>query len=290
MNYKLLFAALSLALLTLSGCGATVKSYSHVEKVDMDVYAAPEHRAAGSYLEPGSHTTRLSATLNLGYDSKEKVTGIRNKKGDCSDIEKCKGAKDIDINENLDLTYHLKNNIVNGYMDYLTKSGSILWGFNIGVNRGFDAAFILGINTEHFEAGATAGLWYHQRVLTYSSTEYWCSFYLSDDTYGDINERESISQEEVGFDFIYGGYISLFVSNFSLNYSVSIYTPDSPFPTDKGSELHGNFEMPLVMTNYFSLGYRLNKRWEARMGASNTYGEFPGWHWEINSSASFYFM
>ena len=52
--------------------------------------------------------------------------------------------------------------------------------------------------------------------------------------------------------------------------------------------MQADFEFPLVMTEYIVLGYKLNENMELRLGAANTFGEFPGWHWSATGGVSYY--
>lgn len=49
-----------------------------------------------------------------------------------------------------------------------------------------------------------------------------------------------------------------------------------------------NFDFPLVLTGHATAAYRINKHWEARLGAVNFTSKFPDKHISVNGGASYY--
>ena len=86
---------------------------------------------------------------------------------------------------------------------------------------------------------------------------------------------------------VYGGFASAYYGPLSLSFSFSVYRPD-PAYSKSNDNLQAKFAFPRVMTEYIVAGYRLNDSWEFRVGAANTFGEFPGWHWSVTGGVSYY--
>lgn len=101
----------------------------------------------------------------------------------------------------------------------------------------------------------------------------------------------------------YGGYASVYFGPVSLNYSISVYYPSAEYEEGDESYLNtdfewngnydeshllANFELPLVLTEYITLGYRLNEKLELHAGAINIFGDYPGWHWSGTAGFSLY--
>ena len=55
------------------------------------------------------------------------------------------------------------------------------------------------------------------------------------------------------------------------------------------SEINADFELPWVITEYLTAGYKFNEEWELRIGAVNVFGDFEGWHWSMISGISYSF-
>jgi hypothetical protein len=282
--------ALLLSSLVLVGCGYT-RHYDHVEAFEMEVYAAPEVRGAGSYKEPNTANVRLSANVHAGPQEKERLHGLVNKMDGCRDVVNCEGFKPENVQENVDGTYKMAYPILNASLDYISKKELFLWGFSFAVDKGFYASLLLGINTRYFEVGASIGWWNYFRRYKYSGTSYDCDHYWGKES---LDAYPFNSSNGVGQSFTYGGYASAYYGPFSLNFSVNVYRPDASYPgesSDRDSgygDILSDFEFPLVVTEYITAGYRINPQWELRLGASNVLGEFPGWHWGATGGISYY--
>ena len=279
---------LLLSSLVLVGCGLT-NHYAHVEAFEMEVPAAPEVRGAGNYKEPNTANVRLSANLQAAPQDEVRLHGLKNKMDGCKGLVECDGFKAENIKENVDGTYKMVGPILSASLDYISKKELFLWGFSFALDKGFYASLILGVNTKYFEVGASLGWWNYLRKFNYSGTTYECERYFGKETF---YQYPFASSNGVGSVVTYGGYASAYYGPFSLNFSVNIYRPDPAFPEDdKKYDYSGtlaDFEMPLVVTEYISAGYRINPQWELRLGASNVLGEFPGWHWGATGGISYY--
>lgn len=248
-------ARLPFFILALVGCSLSAQ-YNHIDKITMDANAAPEIRGADGFYERNGGKFRVSASLHLGEAKSEKISDA-----------------------NTDATCQVQYPYVTISLDNLIKGRFFLWGWNATIDKGIFVNHIIGFNTKYFEAGISIGLWLHKRDFEYSGTEY---------AYSDSSKAQELEFTESyswGFTVTYGGFASVYHGPFSLGYSVNIYRPVPVYRKNVEPQI----DFPFVMTEYITAGYRLNKNWELRLGATNTFGGFPGWHWGVIGGLSYYF-
>lgn len=258
----------------------------------MEAPTAPELRGVGNYQDSRTFKIRASANAHLGKSEKEKISGIKNSMDNCSGITSCREFRKDEVQEKVDATYKITYPIVTANLDFLAKRDVFLWGGSVGLDKGMSANLILGVNTKHFEAGLAVGAWIYNRDFHYAGTEYSCSQFLIWEDFSQFYFEDSSS---TGMAITYGGFASVYSGPVSINFSFSMYRPDPSFPTTSDGALFAkegntiaNFDMPFVMTEYISVGYRITPKWEARVGVANTFGEFPGWHWSATGGISYY--
>ena len=274
-----------LALSLFSGCSIS-GSYGHVEQFEMEALASPELRGAGGFREPNTTATRLTANVHMGNPEKERLSGIVNKKGNCGNLADCEEYKDIEVNENVDATYRMGFPVLTASLDFVYKHNLLMLGGSASIDKGVFGNAFMGLNTKFFEIGAAAGLWIHRREFTYSGTDFFCvHYFLGGD---ELEEGSFESSTSVGQVAVYGGFASAYYGPLSLSFSFSVYRPDPAYPNRSNDNLQAKFAFPRVMTEYIVAGYRLNDSWEFRVGAANTFGEFPGWHWSVTGGVSYY--
>ena len=285
--HKIISAFLISSLVILSGCTIT-GSYGQVEAFDMTVTPAHELRGASSYLEPHKNTMRLSGNIHAGRKKEGNISGLTNKAGDCKDVINCPGFDKNTIREDVDGTYTVDFPLFSASFDFIKKFEDIILGVNAGYNSGIDGYFVLGYNAEHFEIGAALGLWLHFRDFQYSGTEYNCVKYAWSSKQELLqNSFERSSDKEILF--TYGGFASVYFGLASLNYSINMYRPDPSYGKDwDGDKMNANFDFPLVVTQYITLGLRVHERIDIRLGTVNIFGGFSKSHWAFNGGIGFY--
>ena len=250
----------------------------------MGISPAPELRGAGEYLKADTSSLRLSGHVNIGPSGKDKRSSIKNELINCNGLTNCDGFDTVYVAPYVHAEHEITYPIVTLALDYVHKWDLILMGFGLGMDRGAYFDVLLGFNTKYFEVGAVAGMWMMARKFRYSGTEYECTkYYRSDDelTYGPFWRSNG-----TGFSFFYGGYAAAFIGAFSLNVSFDVYRPDPAFGDDE--DVVANFDFPLVLTGHATAAYRINKHWEARLGAVNFTSKFPDKHISVNGGASYY--
>ncbi|MCQ2055827.1 MAG: hypothetical protein MJY82_11165 [Fibrobacter sp.] len=289
INFKFTFC-LGIAAITMLFSGCSISgNYKHIEKISTDVPAAPEVRGASTYQEPNTAKWRTSLGVRVGQTQQEKIHGITNSLGSCKNIEHCKEDAQILVKRDVDATYNIKYPVVFGGFDRLRKYDIILWSFGASLDNGTNAFVTLGVNTEHFEIGASLGAWIFFNNYEYSGTSYYCTQYPWNEDYS-LGHGEFSESSSIDLALVYGGYASAYLGPFSLNYSISIYRPPhSESGRDESTTVQANFELPMAFTEYITAGYRLNKHWEFRAGAINVFGDFNGMHWAGIGGVSYYF-
>lgn len=291
--------ALLVALAMLCGC-STSSTYTRINAFELEVPSAPDMHGANGYMNPGESNWRISGDVNIHKEESMSrggygVNATSCKLGSCDKIHlPQEKVHDNFVRKNMDY--------FSGGIEYLTKSGlprdtidqnaGGMFSFGIAYRQGALIHAGFGVNTKYFEAGATLGLWGQYRHLTYRATKYTCygSVFatLDDDKvyeehYTDYDDATTI----VG---TYGGYLSAYYGPMFLTFSASIYTPVMTLTTSDSYYGFRNMEedMPKVITEYFTFGYRISKMVEVHAGASNMLGDFEGWHWGATGGVSLY--
>lgn len=290
--YAKSIAAFAFSAFAFSLVGCTINgSYGHVEKLTEGISPAPDVHGANGYQKPGAEQVRASINIHIGSEDKAKVSGIRNEFENCGKIGSCTIPSDMQVNEDVDVSYKLNYNLINTSIEYLNKKNILLWSLGLAVNNGIYTFGTIGINTPYFEFGALAGLWLYLHDQDYSGTSYDCTKYLFRDEYSLDKDPFSVEKEKkLAAAVTYGGYASAFYGPVFLAYSLNMYFPQHGLDKDdKDNKMQADFSLPLVMTEYVTVGYHINKNWELHAGVSNTFGDFDDWHWAGTGGVSFYF-
>lgn len=269
----LLAASLFLAACTVDG------RYGHVEGVRVDIPASPEIHGAGHFQEPNTRRWRAAANVHLGKEERANVDGIENPLGDCSDIEHCRGNAQIEVYEKVDAEYRTVYPIVSASIERLYKGDLLLWSWGAGINRGIYGFGTFGVNARNFELGVSLGIWMMTHGQSYSGSYYQCvrwdwesEYQLERSGFGEID------RSVLDASFLYGLHAAAYFGQFSLMASAEIYRPNL-YVSDK--DIHADFMLPYVITEFFEVGYLLNENWELYAGLSNILGDFEGWHFSL---------
>lgn len=285
---KTLLSASAMAALVavFSGCSIS-SSYGHVDHVLMETPAAPNIHGANGYQESG--TSVWKATANVAYNNQEKelVREMPNSMEYCDNLSNCMSVEERKKHEMVDVSYRTHFSIMDATIENSHKIGDFLWNWGVGLNQGVYGFLALGFNTKHLEAGASYSIWMQKRDFRYAGTRYSCSYWSYNGSYS--YDTDSFSgRSRYDLLWTYGGYASAYWGPVSLNYSLSVYQPSANYDSDDEYHLQANFELPLVLTEYITLGYRINEKLEVHGGAINIFGDFPGWHWSGTAGFSLY--
>lgn len=268
------------------GCSG-VNKVAHIDEFNMEVLATPEVRGVGKSLSSDTSVVRMALNVHVGAQEKEELSGIVNKRSSCK--FRCDDAEDFELKEDVDAEYSLGYPIVSGSLDYFVKTGLAIIGFGFGIDHGGYIDGLLGVNAKYFEIGITGGFWVYPRYFAYHGQELYCEYdWPGHDTF---SANAFHASSDMGYSWFFGGFASVFIGPITLYFSTSVYTPDPNYEDvdDEGTDnLHADFEFPMVITEYISVGYRFLENWEIRLGTANLFGEFPGWHWSFNGGVSYY--
>ena len=153
-----------------------------------------------------------------------------------------------------------------GGLDFYYKFHDMLIGIGASINDGPFYYFTVGYNDKYFEFGTFAGI-FHQLVhVRCKGTEDGYIF--------------SSNRRELYGSLFWGLYASTFYKNIFFNYSLSGY--NSYFEVKKIS-----VDVSTILSNYFTLGYYLNKRISITVGAVGTKGRFD-MHWAASFGVNFH--
>lgn len=272
--------------LVFSGCSAS-SSYGHIDHVLMETPAAPNIHGAGGYQESGTSVWKATANVAYNRPEKELVRESYNELEVCKSDRNCMSAEERKENGKVDVTYKTHFSIVDATIENSHKINNFLWNWGLGLNQGAYGFLALGFNTKYFEAGGSYGVWLQKRDFRYVGTRYTTSYWYYNDSYS-YHEDWFSGRSRVDLLWTYGGYASAYLGPVSLNYSISVYHPSAEYEEEDLDRLQANFELPLVLTEYITLGYRLNEKLELHAGAINVFGDYPGWHWSGTAGLSLY--
>lgn len=282
-----LLCAIAMALFT--GCSID-GMHGHVEYFEMEVPAAPEVRGASGFQKPNTRDWRGSINVHAGVTERERLSGIRNDVEPCSNVGQCPNTSKQDWPEDVYGTYKITFPRWDASLDILNKYDLFLWSFGFSYNDGLFSYVSIGMNTPSFEFGAGIGLWIMGRNYEYAGTNLICLQDLFDEEKYTLDESDFSASSGISNVFTYNVYASVFYKAFSLNYSVTAYTPvNDANESNNDYYVDAGFSLPLVLTEYITASYRINKNWEVRAGAINVFGNFPGWHWAATSGITYYF-
>lgn len=294
-NYLVRFLTAGILCGMLNACvEAEVKGrYRHVEMVEIEVPPAPEIRGADGYQKPNTKNWRLAASVQVGSEEDAKISGLKNKPKSCRETAHCESSSGVQIQEDVDATYRTTGPIFNADFEFLRKYDLLLWSWGVGWQQGPFGKLSFGVNTRWFEFGGFFGLWTFYRDAAYGGGEYRCVRYYTDTPSGPYHlEKDDFDSHStsLGIALLYGGYASVYWKSFSLTYSANFYRPNMNYSTwTSEEENYADFELPIVITEYIMLGYRLTDHVTLRAGASNVFGDFKGWHWAFKGGVVYDF-
>lgn len=295
MNKVLLILCLVSTSMLLNGC-VTGRSRGILVQGTEQVRAAPEVRGANKEIQPRSNFMSVRGGMRLGKTETVKAGTLENDLDRISSCDDCEGP--ISNYRYAKLFYEIASTGPYAIFEYLHKFDA----FTVGVSTGYDnAAYVspvIGANFKNFEFGATVAM----EVLPtkYKKTAY--AVVEESDCQGlfcidpaDLGESEfDVETENSYISFAPGIYMAFFMDRFSVSYSGSVYVPDNFFDDVNTNDNRlvtklKNDEMPAVFTNHVSVGYNITDNFVVRLGLTNVYGEFPGWHWSGSGGLEYQF-
>ena len=168
-----------------------------------------------------------------------------------------------------------------GKIDYFYKVDNLILGTGVGYKDGIYHHFTLGVNLLYFELGGFIGAFHQYSELEYEGKT------CNDEWYYDENKCRSFYDEHRRYNHsLLGGiFAGLYFDKIFFNYSVSTYKPNPEIEGDDDYDM----DVPGIATNYFTVGYRLNRWIEFSIGSNLTYiGSANAWNYGFSGGISFY--
>ena len=248
--------ALGAAVLALSAC-----SVAHVNNFDFNASESPEVRGPSTYVKPNENISRMSASL-IAADEDHVAMPVKSRTMDEWAASRLTDGKIVD-RDNPGKAYEGNNAYINigGYsfaasMDFIMKWNTVFFQIGMGFYDGAYYYASLGANYRYFEYGVFVGEFHQFTRVNYYG--YWCS--ADGCTDEDMDDSFESSEVRMLSDVFMGGYAGAHLWRFSLNYSLSFYTPSLDV-----SSLH--YVMPAIVSNYLSLGFNVTDNLTLRGGA-----------------------
>ena len=256
MKCLLRILALGAASLALSAC-----SVAHVSNVEFNASESPEVRGPSTYVKPNENISRVSVSL-IAADEDQVKMPVHSTVLDEKLSHNLKDGKAAVSNSTLK-PYEGNNAFIDigGYSaavsaDFIMKWDPII--FQIGI-AAYDGAFYyasIGANHKYYEYGLFLGEFHQFTKVSYYG--YWCSV----DGCTEEDKEDTFDESELRMlsDVFLGIYAGAHFWRFSLNYTLSTYTPSLDVPSL-------DYKMPAVVSNYLSLGFRITDELSIRGGA-----------------------
>ena len=272
--------AIATVSLVLSGC-----SIARVSNFELEASPSPEVQGPGTYVKPSEGMARISVGF-VGANEDEVTMPVRSRFLD----EKIQTHSLTDDKSRVYLDTVARSEVneaiikIDGY--HVMGSADIGFKFNtafvqvgIGAYDGFYYYIMAGANYKYFEWGGFIGEFHQSTTIRYIG--YWCGVDgCSEEDKGDIFDGNEWNMLSDGFG---GVFIGAHVWRLSLNNTLSLYTP--------GLDVDQlDYDMPMVVSNYTSLGIRLGDSWRFRGGTVATFiRKIRKPHWGLKFSVDYLF-
>ena len=254
MKCLLRILALGAASLALSAC-----SVAHVSNFEFNASESPEVRGPSTYVKPNENVSRVSVSLIAAAEEQVKLPVHSFSLDERLNHSLTDGKASVTKPANFEGNNAIID--IGGYSAAVSADFIMKWDpviFQIGI-AAYDGAYYyasIGANHRYFEYGFFLGEFHQFTTVNYSG--YWCSV----DGCSEEDEENSFNESELRMlsDVFLGIYAGAHFWRFSLNYSLSSYTPSLDV-----SDL--DYKMPAVISNYLSLGFRITDELSVRGGA-----------------------
>ena len=251
--------AIAMTSLLLSAC-----TIAHVNNFKFDASPSPEVSGPEKDLD-GESMARVSASFTAA-DEDEVTFPVSSHVLDASRFGSNGGSLERVNPDSVRRVY--SNNAVlkiDGYnvsasLDFFVNLNLFYFQLGIGVYDGLYYYAGFGANREYYEWGVFIGEFNQFTTIDYFG--YWCG--IDGCTEEDMDDSYVANDFLVLGDVFFGAYVGAHVWRLSLNNTVSMYVPG----VDVGQM---EYDMPVVVTNYTSLGIRIIDNWSVRGGTVITF-------------------
>lgn len=251
--------AIATTSLVLSAC-----TIAHVNNFKFDASPSPEVSGPEKDLD-GESMARVSASFTAA-DEDEVTFPVSSHVLDASRFGSNGGSLERVNPDSVRRVY--SNNAVlkiDGYnvsasLDFFVNLNLFYFQLGIGVYDGLYYYAGFGANRKYYEWGVFIGEFNQFTTIDYFG--YWCG--IDGCTEEDMDDSYVANDFLVLGDVFFGAYVGAHVWRLSLNNTVSMYVPG----VDVGQM---EYEMPVVVSNYTSLGFRIIDNWSVRGGTVITF-------------------
>ncbi len=264
---KVFIIAAFFSVLFFTGC---VSSSTHINKLKISTSDAPEVHGMNTNWEAHSSMARINGKINV---SKHKNV-----------------SNSLEGNE----VYEMGGVDIAGKLDYLYKGNTVLTGFGLGYDDGLYHHFTLGWNFLHFEFGGFLGFFHQYSDIQYSGEK--CSTTKKQDVSldGSVLWTEDVCTSYTSFgkhkseyitSLFAGAFAGIFIDKYFFNYSFSSYSRNIEIEDKR-------YSLSSITSHYFTLGYRLNKKFEFGAGVFLTKvgDKYVKWQLGMAGSISYYLL
>ena len=247
--------AIAMTSLVLSAC-----TVAHVNNFKFDASPSPEVSGPGKYIENGG-MARISGSFTAA-DEDEVPFPVRSRTLDENLSNRIGGTTLDQVARDSVVRIESNNAIlkIDGYhislsLDFFIKFSTMFVQLGIGGYDGLYYYAALGANHKYYDWGVFLGEFNQFTTVDYFG--YWCG--LDGCTVDDKDDSFIDSDFLILGDVFFGAYVGAYVWKFSLNNTISMYVPG----VNVGKI---DYDMPYVISNYTSLGFRLSDGWTVRGG------------------------
>ena len=247
--------AIATTSLVLSAC-----TVAHVSNFKFDASPSPEVSGPGTYIENGG-MARISASYTVA-DEDEVTFPVKSRTLDESLSNRIGGttmdrvARDSVVRvESNNAILKIDGHHFSASLDFFIKFNTMFVQLGIGGYDGLYYYAAFGANHKYYDWGVFLGEF--NQFVTVDYFGYWCG--LDGCTEDDKDESFVASDFVILGDVFFGAYVGAHVWRLSLNNTISMYVP--------GLDVEKmDYDMPYVISNYTSLGFRLSDGWTVRGG------------------------
>ncbi len=268
---KILILGSILSTLALMGCTYS-DTRPRINKVSVSAPDAPEVHGLNANGAPHSAMFRINGKIGF---SKQKDVNVKSD-GDYG------------------LWYEMGGVNVAGKLDALYKINHFLLGGGLGIDDGIYYHFTSGWNFSRFELGTFLGIYNPLYHVQYSGEKCTATEKAKNSILGlfSVSEERCTSHApleedkyEFGFNPFLGVFAGTFIDKFFVNYSLSFYTSYLEIESK-------SLDMPIVISHYFNLGYRFNKKFDFSIGTVLTKADSKKseWVYGINAGISYFLL
>ena len=298
---RFLWIAAALSAMFLAGCGTPVYRQGNLTQGVFETSVPENFTGAGKEFAAGSSIKGVSLSFDYTTEEEMKMKNVKNAELKEGDYDPLISGSDDDkkiMSETKLKKFSYKRNRfpVSAAFTHLFKAkDELAWGYSIGLDPGFYARVIGGINKKNFEVGAYFDIEFYN-VGDISFDYYECSAPTKEGC-KDITEEKHLEEENVRQGRLGAGiFTSFYVNGLAISYSPLLYVPTIEQEYElQENDPHGNtlrtrVDNPFILSQYAGVSKWIDEHWKVSLGAtvlSSLY--FNDFYLTANASLGFWF-